>query len=262
MRKICIGCQTITWGEERKEKSELIVQEVAKAGYEGLEIGAAFLDIDSPGEFKTLLDKNEIRLVSIHTGGNFHNPQSTEEDWGFFNKVIKFATMNKSSYIVRSSKNDSMDELIAEAKQLNIAGKKCKEHNITFCYHNHYWEIENNARELVAIKNNTDPELVFFCPDIGWIRKATPEVIKTLEIIKSRIRLVHFKDYLSDDVNIHCDETEFGRGIVDFQEAFYFLKNLKLEELWIFAEQSCSNNDLKPEEIIKVNYKFLQKFLI
>lgn len=32
--------------------------------------------------------------------------------------------------------------------------------------------------------------------------------------------------------------------------------------LWIFSEQSCSNNDLEPEAIIKANYKFLKKFLI
>jgi len=264
MPKIALGCQTITWSNERKEKSEYIVQEVAKAGYEGLEIGARFLDIDKPAEFKDILDKNNIKLVSIHTAGDFNNPRAVEDNWEIFDKVIEFAKITEAPYIVTSGKKSeskTTDEIITNAKQFNIAGKKCKEHNITFCYHNHYWEIQDNARELVELEKNTDSELVFFCPDIGWIRKTTPDVIKTLEVMELRIRIVHFKDYLSDNINMLHDETEFGKGIVDFQEAFDFLKNLKVEELWVFAEQSCSANNLKPEESIKANYEFLKKFV-
>jgi len=265
MGKIIIGCQTITWRGERKKKSEYIVQEIARAGYKGLEIGARFLDMNKPEEFKKVIDRNKTRLISLHCLGGLQDPHSVEEDSEEFDKVIDFAKITEVSNIVISGTNSdtkTIDEIITDAKQLNILGEKCKKHNITLCYHNHWCEIVDSARELREIEKNTDADLVFFCPDIGWIRKITPDVIKILRIIESRIRTAHLKDFLSDNFNTHTDETEFGKGIVDFQEAFDFLKNLKLEELWVFAEQSRSDNNLRPEEVIKENYEFLKKFLI
>ena len=52
MPKIRLGCQTITWKDERAEKCDYIVEQVAQAGYEGIEIGARFLDLDKAADFK------------------------------------------------------------------------------------------------------------------------------------------------------------------------------------------------------------------
>ena len=130
---------------------------------------------------------------------------------------------------------------------------------MTFCYHNHWWEIRDDARVLRAIAEQTDPSLVSFCPDIGWVRKATTRVVETLRIIESRIRLVHFKDYVADGLDAKDNETELGQGIMDFEEAFAFLRGLRLPELWLIAEQwKSSANHLTPEASIARNLEFLE----
>ena len=133
---------------------------------------------------------------------------------------------------------------------------------MTFCYHNHWWEILDHGRILREIHERTDPALVSFCPDIGWIRKATPNVLDVLRTMEPRIRLVHLKDYVADGLEPKDNETEFGRGIMDFGEAFAFLRGLALDELWIVAEQwKSSVSHLSPEESIRLNIEFLKGFV-
>jgi sugar phosphate isomerase/epimerase len=70
---------------------------------------------------------------------------------------------------------------------------------------------------------------------------------------------VHLKDYLTDDLEIHDDETEFGKGIMDFDEAFEFLRGIPNDDLWVMAEQMCSAEGLSPEESIRHDLQFLQE---
>jgi hypothetical protein len=57
------------------------------------------------------------------------------------------------------------------------------------------------------------------------------------------------------------DETEFGKGILDFDEIFAYIKTLPTDTLWVLAEQMCSADGLHPEESIRHNREFLQRFI-
>ena len=256
---IRFGCQTITWDNERTEKRDYTVEAVAKAGYEGVEIGARFLDLDRPREFKDILDRNGIRLIALHTGWNPFLDAKPQGAKGEIDQIIDFAQVTETPFLVMSGNQREQEERIDEVRGLNPIGQKCKERGMTFCYHNHWWEIQNNAHVLAEIDKRTDPALVSFCPDIGWVRKTTPDVLDVLRAIKPRIRLVHFKDYVADGLELKDNETEFGQGIMDFDEAFTFLRGLPLDELWAIAEQwKSSVNHLPPEESIRANLDFLK----
>ncbi len=259
MPQMQLGCQTITWGQDRADKQEQIVAAVADAGYQAIEYGSRFLDLDAPEQFAEILERHDIPLIALHTGWRPGDStlQSTLED---LDRLIAFAEVNRTPFITASGPN-GVPTLAANIDQLNTMGERCAEQDITFCYHNHYWEIQDDARGLRAVEEGTDPEVVSFCPDIAWIRKVTSDVTGTLRIIEPRVRLVHFKDYLSDDISIVDDETEFGKGILDFEEAFDYLKMLPVGTLWVIAEQWCSTEGLEPEESIRYNREFLQRFV-
>jgi len=261
MAKLQLGCQTITWRSERTKKRDYTVEAVADAGYAGIEIGARFLDLDKGEEFKAVLDRNKIKMCSLHTGWCPDKPSAPEMGRDKMDRIIAFARITETTNIVMSGTKE-IARLTAGLPDLNVIGEKCKQRGITFCYHNHYWEIENHAKVLVDIEKQTDPAFVSFCPDIGWVRKTTPEVLETLEIIKHRIRIAHLKDYLTDDLSVRDDETEFGKGIMDFNEAFGFLRGLDLDDLWVIAEQSRSTEGLAPEESIRANYQFMKDFIV
>lgn len=257
-----LGCQTITWGTERSEKRDDIVGAVAAAGYEGIEIGARFLELAEPRAFKDVLDRSAIRLIALHTGWNPFLDAGPQGSMSETEQIISFAQVTETPFLVMSGNPREQEENIAAVEGLNAIGRKCKQHGMTLCYHNHWWEIQDDARLLAEIARRTDPALVSFCPDIGWIRKTTTKVLDALRIIEPRIRLVHLKDYAADGLEPLDNETEFGQGIMDFGETFAFLSGLALDELWVIAEQAKSSvNHLRPEESIRSNLQFLSRFV-
>ena len=256
MPTIRLGCQTITWDKERATKRDHTVAEAAAAGYEGLEIGARFLNMDDPNEFKSVLDRHGVELAALHTGWNPDDPSKAESDRGEIDRIVDFAVRCGTRFIVMSGVNDK-DKLLADVDQLNAVGRKCRERGITFCYHNHYWEIEDDARVMAEIAKATDPALVAFCPDIGWVRKTTQDVAPVLDLMAPRTRLVHLKDYVSDDLSLKDDETEFGKGIMDFGVVREFVCGLAVDEIWVLAEQWKSADGLAPEESVRANHRFL-----
>jgi len=254
-----LGCQTITWDEERTEKRDYTVEAVARAGYEGVEIGARFLDLGKPREFKEVLDRNGICLIAMHTGWNPFLDAGSRGGKGAIERIIAFAQVTGTPFLVMSGNRGEREDNPAALEGLNAVGEECREHGMTLCYHNHWWEIEDGGRFLAEVARRTDPALVSFCPDIGWVRKVTPNVLDILRIIEPRIRMVHLKDYAADGLEPKDNETEFGRGIMNFEETFDFLKGLPLDELWVIAEQwKSSVNDLPPEESIRLNLEFLR----
>ena len=262
MPKIRLVCQTITWKDERAEKCDYIVEQVAQAGYEGIEIGARFLDLDKAADFKAVLDRNNIRLIALHTGWNPDQPDGSESDRKAIDPVIDFALATGAPFIVMSMGGiEKPGRLPVAIEHLNSTGQRCKQHGLTFCYHNHHWEIQDDARVLIELEKQTDPECVAFCADIGWVRKTTPKFLDVLRIIESRIGTIHLKDYVSDGLDVVTDETEFGKGIVDFNAVFEFLNGLRLDELWVFAEQWQSSDGLEPEESIRIDYRFLKDLI-
>jgi len=257
-----LACQTITWDNERTEKRDYMVEAVAKAGYAGLESGARFLDLAKPREYKEVLDRNNVQLIALHTGWNPFLDGTSEDGASEVDQAIAFGREIGTPFLVMSGNEGKQMADVDSLVGLNDIGGKCQENGLTFCYHNHWWEIQNDGWLLAEIARRTDPDLVSFCPDIGWIRKTTPKVIDMLRIIESRIRLVHFKDYVADGLEPKDNETEFGQGIMDFDEAFAFLEGLALDELWVIAEQwKSSVNHLPPEESIRANAEFLNTFV-
>lgn len=261
VKQFHLGCQTITWDNERVEKRDYTVQAVAKAGYEGVEIGARFLDLTQPDQFRKQLEKNGIALISIHVGWNpfLDKGGSVDKGRGEVEQAIAFARETKTPFLVMSG---NPDQDVKDIAGLNEIGLACQEAGMSFCYHNHWWELASDCYLLKAIVNHTDPALVGFCPDIGWVRKVTPDVEAVLDIMAPRIRMAHFKDWVAGGIDPMDNETEFGDGILDFEAAFRYLRRLPQDEMWVVAEQwKSSANHLSPESCIKRNYDFLSRFV-
>jgi sugar phosphate isomerase/epimerase len=258
---IRLGCQTITWDPHRVEKREHTVHAVAEAGYDGVEIGAPFLDLDRPAEFRQLLHECGIELVAIHAGFNPFLESVKAGSPPDLDRILEFAQQCGSTFIVLSG-HDDQDEFLANLDQVNMIGDRCRKRGLTLCYHNHWWEIQNDAFVLEEVERHTDADLVSFCPDLGWVRKITEDVEGVLNIIAPRIRAVHLKDHVAPGLEPKDNETEFGEGIMDFDSVFQYLQRLTVDRLWVIAEQWKSTmNDLTPEQCIHRNHAFLRRFL-
>ncbi len=251
-----LACQSITWDPDRVPLRDHLIGEIAAAGYEGWESGAPFLDLEQPEALKHTIDSVGLKLIAIHTG---YNPLLAIDSRGALEQILAFAQVTETEFVVLSGAADTAG-LGGQIAGINAAARKCADAGVQLCYHNHWWEIAGEAEVLRAIIAGTDPQLVQFCPDIGWVRKTTPRVTETLELMRGRIRMAHFKDYVDDDPQTRDNETEFGQGIVDFPQALRFLQGLELEKMWLVAEQwKSAVTHLPPEASIRANLTFLRE---
>ena len=252
-RRISVGCQTITWGPEKNRNAiGEVIKEVAAAGYEGVEIGARHLDLARPQDFKQILDENGLKLVALHIGGDFLNPQSVASDRSRIDEVLDFLAALGSEYLAISGiRKDSaaLEEFRKEAVELDRLGATCRARDIKLCYHNHYWEIENNVAGLRLLCEGTDPANVSLALDVGWVERAGGSPVDVFQEFINRIGYIHFKDTKDGEF------IEVGQGTVDFRGIMKVLQSVS-KEWWIVTEQDTTRR--LPFESVKMSRDYLR----
>ncbi len=107
------------------------------------------------------------------------------------------------------------------AALLNERAALLKPHGIALGYHNHSVEFmqvgTRTAWEILAAE--TDPALVHFEADVGWIASAGVDPIDFFKRYHGRVRQLHVKDVkagLVPNTAMRTDPTEVGSGTVDW----------------------------------------------
>jgi sugar phosphate isomerase/epimerase len=248
-----IACQTITFGEEMNlDNMPKVLETVAKAGFKGVEIGVRRLAKEPPEFYAELLKKNGLELIAIHIGGNFLDAASVARQMNEIPTVINRCKVMDSKYVFLSGAycvEKPTDDYKIEAENYNKLGKVLKDEGLTLCYHNHAWEIKNDALGLRTLAEYTDPEFMSFVPDVGWVTVGGVDPVVALKILNNRVRNVHFKEFTKEK-----KFAELGNGIVNFEAVANEIKNLKNVE-WVVAEQDKS--EIGPEASITSNFKFI-----
>jgi inosose dehydratase len=150
-----------------------------------------------------------LHISGIHTPIRRYN----EGDLDYAKRAADFSKALETKFMLVSGiegTGKTQDEYQAAADILNQVGEICQERGLTYLYHNHWYEIANNAEELHALCDLTDPNLVSLCLDIGWVERADASVVDITTEFLDRIAYFHLKDTKdSRFVNL-------GDGTVDF----------------------------------------------
>lgn len=246
-----IACQTIIFGNETNlEKMDYVMETVAGAGYSGIEIGAARFHMEKPEYYKGLLEKYALKLVAIHTGGNFLDRESVKKQMENFPRIAGFAKFLGCSNIFLSGGYESeltYDSYAQLSETYNNMGRLLHEEGMILSYHNHDWEFRNNQVGFNTLVELTDPKYLSFIPDVGWITRSGNDPLDILPWIKGRMTGVHFKEFTADG-----QFAEIGRGIVNFGGVYELIRN---DGIWIIAEQDQFQGGL--EENVKNNYNYI-----
>jgi inosose dehydratase len=249
-----VGCQTIMWGPERNRHAmSEVLREVAAAEYDGVEIGARHLDLNRPNDFRRTLEAVGLRLVALHVGGDFLNPQSVASERGRINQVLNFLSALETEYLTISGTpkdSTSLEDFRQEAAELDQLGAHCRAHGVRLCYHNHYWEIENGAAGLRTLCEKTHPENVALALDVGWIERAGSSPLQVLQEFLDRVAYVHLKDAKDGEF------VELGQGTVDFAKIIALLRQAE-RAWWLIAEQDTTRRT--PMESARMSRKYLRE---
>lgn len=233
--KLPIGIQLYTLGPDLAKDVDGTLAAVRKIGYRSVEL-AGMLG-KTPKELRASLDKAGLVCTSAHIqarggAGSFESDLSKLAD-DLSTIGVKTAVM-PSPYIpdavVAAAKGSSgvdyyrklmggltADDFKFNADYLNKNAMALKKAGIRTGYHNHNFEFapKGEGTGFDILVKNTDPALVTFEMDIGWVAAAGVDPLALLKKYKGRFSLMHVKDIKADtkpNFDLAMDPAEIGSG--------------------------------------------------
>lgn len=185
-----IGLQLYTFRNQIPKDIPGMLEKISKMGIRELEGGGTYgLPVDS---FKTLLKKNNLRIVSIGAGFN-------ELDSNVQTVIARAKTFN-SEYVtctwIPHAKDFTIDHAKKAVEVFNRAGRVLKENGISLVYHPHGYEFGSYEGGTLFdyMARNMNPAYANFEMDVFWIKHPGQDPVALLKKYPNRFLLMHLKD--------------------------------------------------------------------
>ena len=249
MSKPRVGAQLIVFGEQLQTDFAGAVKAVAAAGYDAFEMGT-IADAVQLDQVKAARDAAGIACSGCHAG--FRQLGDVE----LVATLVANTKAVGSDFFITSGSWEwkTLDAYHEAAAVLNRVGRQCQDAGLTFCYHNHHWELQpiDGQVPLFALLAATDPALVKLCPDIYWLHVGGQVPAEFIACYRERLPYYHFKDGLGGEE--YREFRELGQGNVDLPAAL--AAALTTNPAWIVTEQDVSA--LSPGESVRVSREYLR----
>jgi sugar phosphate isomerase/epimerase len=250
--KFKIGAQTIVWGENIRADMERIVEFLGREGFSGVETGMRHFDPAKAPDYRRLYEKNHITPLGVHIGGKFWEPEQSEEELRKADAAASFTAEAGFLHLVTSGNPKETPESMRKAAAVYEGlGGRCRERGLRFAYHDHDWELRDDAAILAALLDNTSPEKVSLVLDVAWAHIAGSDLDRLFTRYGNRIAYLHIKDVRA---RTFC---ELGTGEIDHEKTRRLAEKYGIE--WLVIEQDTT--ELGPEESMLKNMAYLKEHL-
>jgi|CZKL01.1.fsa_nt_gi sugar phosphate isomerase/epimerase len=205
------------------------LHQLSAAGYKEVEAAGYFNK--TAAEFKHSMDQAGLRCVSTHHPLAMLRPQ--------LDALIEYGHTLGLDYMICSSAGGvhrdpsakgelTLDDWRYVAGEYNKIGEKVKAAGMTFGIHNHTPEFANEGGIVVydELLKLTDPKLVVFEMDCGWVTAAGRNPVDYLSKTPERFPLMHVKD-MTKEANGKFHSVVMGHGVVDYKPIFRAATGLK-----------------------------------
>jgi sugar phosphate isomerase/epimerase len=251
--KLPIGLQLYSVRELLPKDFAGTLAKVRADGYTEVEAAGYF---DKPAaEFRKAMDVAGLRCISTHHPMHLLKPQ--------LDQLIEYGHALGLEYIVCPSAMHrdptakgplTLDDWRWTAGELNRIGEKVNAAGMRFGYHNHTPEFGSEGGvvfydELLRL---TEPKLVFFEMDCGWVVAAGRNPVDYLSKTPQRFPLLHVKD-MAREANGQFHSTVMGRGVVDYKPILRAATGLK----HYFVEQE--EFDIDVIEALRQDAEYMRK---
>ena len=243
-----IGIQLYSVRKEMLADAVGTLKQLAKIGYKELESARS-----EKGNYYGLQPKEIKKIVSdlgmTLRSGHVH----VDKDW---QRSIDSAAEAGQNYLICSSlpsQGQTIDNYKKVAETFLKAGEDCKKSNIIFGYHNHEYEFEKENGQVLydVLLSNTDPKLVTWELDLGWVVASGNDPLEYFNKYPGRFPLWHLKDM---DVQKQ-QSTEFGKGQIKVLEILKNAKKSGVKHIFVEQEEYAST----ALESMKYDFDYLQK---
>ena len=251
--RLPIGLQLYSVREQLPKDFAGTLAQVRSAGYTEVE-AAGYFD-RSAADFRQAMDAAGLRCVSTH-----HPLSVLETQLG---QWLDYGHKLGVEYIVCSSSggmhrdpaakgSPTLDDWRWIADELNRIGEKVKAAGMILGLHNHVPEFAVIDGVLVydELLRLTDPKLVVFEMDCGWVYASGHNPVDYLSKTPERFPLMHVKDMTLGAKGMHS--TEMGRGKIDYVPILRAATGLK----HYFIEQE--EFDIDPVQALRIDAEYIR----
>jgi sugar phosphate isomerase/epimerase len=266
-----IGLELYTVSAELDKDYDGTLRQIAAIGYQEVETGVSpkrkAVDLK-----KSLLDAG-LRCQAMHIGmGGIEEALPYAKEIGA-KYVISSVTLPKPPEPGKYDRKAMMDQLAALtlddykkiAARCNEMGEQAKKAGMQFGYHNHNFEFKPQAGGKIGydvVLSETDPSLVKFELDCGWMVAAGHDPVAYLTKYPKRYRLLHINDFpptaspsVGLDESVRPKPAELGSGHIDYKPVFAAAEKTEVELYYV--EQEPPFTTTPAMEAIKIDYEYL-----
>lgn len=211
-----LGLQLYTLGTEFARDDEGLFARLAALGYRRFQCDLPRLEQPA---FRAAAARHGLTAPSVHLDPVAFRPDAADGDGSAFERLADRIALTGAVHagpsifpfpltalanlrepfaaaIARLSAAMSVDDWKRIADLLNRRGAVLKRRGVRLFYHNHNLEFRpvENTTPLHLLIENTDPGLVDFELDAGWVVAAGHDPIALLRRHHGRFRLMHVKD--------------------------------------------------------------------
>ena len=268
-----LGLQLYSLRELLPKDFDGTLKAIAAAGY--TEVEAAGFYAMSAQDFKQSMDSAGLHCVSAHYPLSMLQPQlesilTYAKQLGLQYIVCSSPSLEDPSRVKLSPKDPGYHEAWVNAftlsdwkwnaAQYNQIGSAVKAQGMHFGYHNHTTEFRKLGKvvpydELLRL---TDPDMVTFEMDCGWVAAAGYSPAEYLTKYPTRISILHVKDFDLKKGTEHLQSTELGHGTIDYRPIFEAAKKGHITHYFVEQEEF----DMPPLEAIKLDADYMQNLKV
>jgi sugar phosphate isomerase/epimerase len=153
----------------------------------------------------------------------------------------------------------TLDDWKSNADYLNQKAAGLKPYGLRFAYHNHNVEFTpvGSSTGLDQLIQNTDPALVSFEMDAGWVVAAGADPAALLAAHPGRFSAMHIKDVKAStrpNFSFQLDPCEVGQGTIDWKSLLPKAYKANVRQFYVEQEPPYSMPRL---ESVAVSFKYL-----
>jgi sugar phosphate isomerase/epimerase len=262
--KLPIAIQLYSVREDLAKNYEATLHTLASLGYQ--EVEAAGFFNHSAAEVKKAMQDAGLSCPSAHFNFQLMSTQ-LDQNIDFCHQLglqyIVCASPGKAPANAQSKGPHSLDDWKYNADHFNQWAGKIKAAGMSFAYHNHYEEfhpLADGAVPFDELVRLTDPALVHFEMDCGWVIVGGGDPVACLKRYPTRIVMLHIKDFVAAKPTPDGKTptpTELGRGVIDYLPIFQAASKAHIKHA--FVEQE--GYDIPQNESLKVDADYMRKLL-
>jgi inosose dehydratase len=265
--EIRIGYAAITWGGNDRQA----IEDIAALGFRGIQLRSnAIKEFGGPAELRELLEKHQLKMVALSSGGVRIDPSVEAEEIAKHAANAKFVRDVGGLYLQVTDERPK-DRAIAAADYARLGrliteiGKRTADLGVSLGYHNHMGSLGERPEEVDRILEAADPRYAKLELDVAHYFQGGGDPAKAIEKYGDRLLFVHIKDVeaLPDSANAKRPYrfVELGRGRVDLPAVFDALHKVNFRGWAIVELDVVPDKERTPKESAAISKKYLEEKL-